>query len=114
MKFSIVSENVGLLAIAGGTSAAFFSSAIENLLDKFLLKSSTVEDRAILYMALFSAMTFGLLLSVIFYAFALSGFPEKNLKPTELITIFSIYFGLGYPLLGIFLKLILSKFKAES
>ena len=83
MRLAIISDNVALLAIAGGTSAAFLNSTIENLLDKFLLKSSTVEDRVILYMALLSAMTSGLLLSVIFYAFALYGFPEKNLKPIE-------------------------------
>ena len=114
MRLSIISDNVALLTIAGGTSAAFLNSAIANLLDKFLFQSSTVEDRVILYMALLSAMTVGLLISVIFYAFAISGFTEKNLSPIELIAIFTIFFGLGYPLLGIVLKLIRSKFKVES
>ena len=118
MFISISSDNVALLAIAGGTSAAFFNSAIENLLDKFLLKSSTVANKVILQVALLSAVTVGLLLIVIFYAFALYGFPEKNLNPIELIAIFTIFWGLGYPLLGGVVKVvnrsIYSRFKAKS
>lgn len=64
--------------------------------------------------ALLSAMAGDLLLGIIFYAFAMYGFPEKALKPARLIAIFTIILGLGYPLLGIVLNFIYSKFKVQS
>lgn len=53
-----------------------------------------------------AGLTLGLLLAVIFYAFALYGFTESRLTPLTIIALFTLSIGLGYPLLGVILKLI--------
>lgn len=108
MTIFVTSNHIALAAIAGGIFSAFLISAIEDLLDKFIYRTQEIEIKTILIKGLISSFTVGLLLSIIFYAFAVYGFPDKEFTPIQLITIFTLFFGFGYPLIGVTLKSIRS------
>ncbi len=46
------------------------------------------------------------------YAFALYGFPQVIMFSTEIIALFTLCFGLGYPFLGAIIKIFYSRLSA--
>ena len=104
MAIRFLSEHLALVAMAGGIISAGINTAIEDLLDA-LIDKENFKIRETLSKSAIMSCTVGLLLGIIYYAFALYGFPEKDMTPIQLISCFSIFFGLGYPLIGAAIKL---------
>lgn len=106
MLVSFLSNHLGLVAIAAGILSATVYSGLENLSDTLILKRA-FEVKTTLLMSITSGCTTGLLLAIIYYGFALYGFTESNLTPVQIMVLFASSVGLGYPLLGVILKLII-------
>lgn len=105
MFTSFASDHLALVAIAAGVISASLNTVIEDLLDK-LIDRETFKIREALVKCLLAGFTVGWLLSVIYYAFAIYGFPESSMTPIQIIILFALYFGLINPFLGIILKLL--------
>ncbi|MEL6442373.1 MAG: hypothetical protein AAFQ80_24395 [Cyanobacteria bacterium J06621_8] len=109
MLISYLSSHVALVAVMGGIVSAVFHRGIEDLLFPLVNQNATWNLRETFVKCLVSGLILGPLLGVIYYAFALYGFPEKELTPIQIIALFTLFFGLFYPLLGIVLQLLISK-----
>ena len=108
MSITFLSEHLALIALIGGIVSAGMNTGIEDLLNA-LINKENLNIRETLLKSAIMACTVGLLLGVIYYAFALYGFSEKNMTPIQLISCFSTFFGLGYPLIGAAIKLFNSR-----
>ena len=106
-----LTEHIFLVAIVGGVISATSITGIGDLLSVAIDKE-TWKIRETLSKCLIASCTSGLLLSVIYYAFAMYGFPESNMTPVQIIVLFTCCFGLGFPLLDVILKLVNRKLLA--
>ena len=109
MLISFLSSHVALVAVTGGTMSAIFNTGIEDLLSPLIDQDSTLDIRVNFSKCLVSGLTVGLLLSIVYYAFAQYAFPDKEMTPIQLIALFTLVFGLVYPLLSVLLQLLHSK-----
>ena len=89
------------------------NTAVEDLLNN-LIDQETLKIKATLLKCLIASCTVGLLLGVIYYAFAKYGFPESNLTPIQIIFLFILLFGLGNPLLDAVIKMFYSRIIAKN
>lgn len=115
IKFAFIplaSVHLAIMAIAGGMASAAMNTGIEDLLYS-LIDKEDLNIRQTLAKSLITSFTVGLLLSVIYYAFAVYGLTESSLTPVRLIFYFTIFFGLGYPLIGVVIKLFYSRLLNE-
>jgi|GEM_PF-2509841 len=107
MDIFALSNQIVLAAIVGGTISAGSNSVIADLADVFVRHTQQEFNfRSILSKSLLSSLTSGLLLSAIFYAFAVYAYPGAVITPVQIIELFTLFFGLGYPLLDLFLAII--------
>lgn len=106
MDILALSNHVVLAAIVGGTISAGSNSVIADLANVYVLNTQPLNIKSILSKSVISSLTLGLLLSVIFYAFAVYAYPNAIITPVQIIELFTLFFGLGYPLLDLFLALI--------
>lgn len=109
MNIFAPSNHIALAAIAGGTITAGLNSAIMGYVDAFIRHTQKFSTKEIVAKSLVSSFSVGLLLSVIFYAFAIYGYPNASLSPVQIIGLFTVCFGLGYPLLDLIIALIRNK-----
>ncbi|MEM8717994.1 MAG: hypothetical protein AAGE84_01625 [Cyanobacteria bacterium P01_G01_bin.39] len=77
MLVSFASNHLALVAITGGTISAGLNIGLKRLLDT-LIDQKAFKIRAILLQSLIASFALGLLLSVIYYAFGVYGFPESR------------------------------------
>ncbi|MEO1671168.1 MAG: hypothetical protein AAFR77_10355 [Cyanobacteria bacterium J06631_2] len=112
MSITFLSKHLALVAVAGGIASAGMNTGIEALLNA-LIDQENLKVRETLIRSIIASSTVGLLLGIIYYAFALYGFPEKNMTPIQLISLFTTFFGLGNPLIGAAIKLFYSSFLAK-
>lgn len=106
MNIFALSNHIVLAAIIGGTISAGSNSVIVDLADVFVRNTQQLDLKAIVSKSLLSSLTLGLLLSAIFYAFAVYAYPNAVITPVQIIELFTLFFGLGYPLLDLFLAII--------
>ena len=106
MDILALSNHIVLAAMIGGTVSAGSNSVIGDLADVYVRHTQQLNIKTILSKSLISSLTLGLLLSVIFYAFAVYAYPGALISPVRIIELFTLFFGLGYPLLDLFLALI--------
>ena len=106
MNIFALSNHIVLAAIIGGTISAGSNSVIADLADVFVRHTQQLDLKAIVSKSLLSSLTLGLLLSAIFYAFAVYAYPDAIITPVQIIELFTLFFGLGYPLLDLFLAII--------
>ena len=99
------SEHLWLVAISGGMISAGMNTVLEDLINA-LIDRENLEIRTTLLKSAIATCTVGLLIGIIYYAFARYGFPESSLTPMRLIFWFTIWFGLGNPLLSATIKLV--------
>lgn len=105
MLVSFASNHLALVAITGGTISAGLNIGIKRLLDT-LIDKKALKIRETLFQCLIASFTIGLLLSVIYYAFGLYGFPESRMTPIQIIAIFTLCVSFGDPLLDAILRLL--------
>ena len=103
------SNNLVLIALAGGCLCAVFSSIIDDLFKIFIVKKSSINIKQIVTKCAIYRLTLGLLLSVVFYAFAL-----KETEPIKIIFILTIGFGVIIPILSKLLVFFYSKIFAPN
>ncbi len=113
MSISFASNHLALVAIAGGIVSAGMNTGIEDFLNA-LIDKEIFKIRETLLQSLIASCTVGLLLGIIYYAFALYGFPESNMTSIQIISLFTLFFGLGNPLLGTAIKLFYSRLLAKN
>ena len=106
MNLFALSNHVVLAAIIGGTISAGSNSVIASLADVYVLHTQQLDLKSILSKSLISSLTLGLLLSFVFYTFAVYAYPNAIITPVQIIELFTLFFGLGYPLLDLFLTFI--------
>ena len=109
MDIFILSNHVALAAIAGGITSALLNSVIGDYVDVCIRGNRQFNLRTTLAKSLVSIFTLGLLLSVIFYAFAVYGYPNARLTHVQIVALFTLCFGLGYPVLDMAIASIRSK-----
>ena len=100
------SNHIAQAAIAGGIVSAGFNVVMSDFVDVFIRRTTELDLKTTLSKFLLSSLTLGLLLSVIFYAFAMYGYPNANISKVQIIALFTLCFGLGYPTLDMLLALI--------
>ena len=109
MNIFAPSNHIALAAIAGGTISAGLNSLTTDFADVFIRHAQKFDLKTMLLKSLLSSFTLGLLLSVIFYALAVYGFPNAKISTVQIIALFTLFFGLGYSLLDMLMALIRSK-----
>ena len=109
MNILTPSNQIVLVAILGGMITASLNSVIMDYVNIFIRQTQKFNLKTMLSKSLLSSMTLGLLLSVIFYAFAVYGYPQATIAPVQIIALFTLFFGLGYPLLDMLLAMIRNK-----
>jgi len=103
------SNHIAQAAIAGGIISAGLNSVIGDYVSVSIRQAQEFDFKVMLVKSLISSLTLGLLLSVIFYAFAMYAYPNAKLTPVQIIALFTLCFGLGYPLLDMLLASIRNK-----
>ena len=106
MDLFALSNHIVLAAIIGGTISAGSNSVIGDLSNVFVHQTQQLDIKSILSKSIVSSLTLGLLLSAIFYAFAMYAYPNAIISSVQIIELFTLFFGLGYPLLDLFLAFI--------
>lgn len=109
MNTFTLSNHVALAAIAGGIISALLNSVIGDYVDVCIRHNRQFNLKTTLAKSLISSLTLGLLLSIIFYAFAVYGYPNARFTHVQIVALFTLCFGLGYPLLDMAIASIRSK-----
>ncbi|MGD1918387.1 MAG: hypothetical protein ACFCAD_05555 [Pleurocapsa sp.] len=109
MNIFTPSNHIALAAIAGGMTSAGLNSVIADYVNVSIRHTQSFNLKTALSKFLISSFTLGLLFSVIFYAFAMYAYPNASLTPVQIIALFTLCFGLGYPLLDMLMALIRNK-----
>ena len=109
MNIFAPSNHIALAAIAGGITSAGLNSVVADYVDVSIRHTQRFSFKTALSKLLISSLTIGLLLSVIFYAFAMYAYPNASLTPVQIIALFTLCFGLGYPILDMLVAMIRSK-----
>ena len=99
MNIFAPSNHIALAAIAGGITSAGLNSAIADYVDVSIRRTHKFDFKTALSKFIISSFTLGLFLSVVFYAFAMYAYPNASLTRVQIIALFTLCFGLGYPLL---------------
>ena len=89
------SNNLVIIALTGGCFCAVFSSLIDDLFEALIVKKSSINVKIIVTKCALYGLTLGLLLSVVFYAFAV-----QEAEPIRMIFIFAIGLGIIIPVLS--------------
>ena len=109
MNIFTLSNNVALAAIAGGIISAVLNSVIGDYIDVSIRRDRPFNLKSTLAKSLISSLTLGILLSVVFYAFAVYGYPNARFTHVQIVALFTLCFGLGYPLLDMLVASIRNK-----
>ena len=109
MNIFTLSNHVALAAIAGGIISAVLNSVIGDYVDVSVRRNRKFELKTTISKSIVSSLTLGLLLSVIFYAFAVYAYPNARFTPIQIVALFTLFFGLGYPLLDMLVASIRNK-----
>ncbi len=109
MNIFAPSNHIALAAIVGGITSAGLNSAIGDYVSVSIRQAQEFDLKAVLVKSLVSSLTLGLLLSAIFYAFAMYAYPNASITPVQIIALFTLCFGLGYPLLDMMMAMIRNK-----
>ena len=99
MDILALSNHVVLAAIVGGTISAGSNSVIADLANVYVLNTQPLSIKSMLSKSVISSLTLGLLLSVIFYAFAVYAYPNAIITPVQIIELFTLFFGFGLSLI---------------
>lgn len=103
-----LSGTIAVAAVSAGILTATSSSAIDSLFTTFVAKKSSENIKTIIKTSLLTGCTGGILVSIIFYTFAIA-----DDAPIETIVVYSIIIGIVSPLVSkllifIYLKLFCS------
>ena len=109
MNIFTLSNHVALAAIAGGIISAVLNSVIGDYINVSIRQNQQFNFKKTLTKSLVSSLTLGLLLSVVFYAFAVYGYPNARFTHVQIVALFTLCFGLGYPLLDMAIASIRNK-----
>ncbi|MEM7758850.1 MAG: hypothetical protein AAF298_12100 [Cyanobacteria bacterium P01_A01_bin.40] len=113
MFIPLASNQIALVAVAGGMISALLNTGIEDLLNTLIVNKTLIIGEMLLK-CLIASFTVGLVLSIIYYAFVVYGFSESSMSSIQIIVLFTFYFGIANPLLGVALKLLYSKLLAKN
>jgi heme/copper-type cytochrome/quinol oxidase subunit 3 len=103
------SNHIALAAIIGGMTSAGLNAVIADYVDVSIRNTQKFCLQTTFAKLFVSSFTVGLLLSVIFYAFAVYGYPNASMTPVQIIALFTLCFGLGYPILDMLMAMIRNK-----
>ncbi len=109
MNIFTPSNHIALAAILGGVTSASLNSIASNYIDVSIRHTQKFSIKTTLSKLIVSSTFLGLLLSTVFYIFAVYAFPHARFTPVQIIALFTLCFGLGYPLLDMSLALIRNK-----
>ena len=103
------SNHIAQAAIVGGTISAGLNSIIGDYVNVSIRQAQEFDLKTAFSKLLLSSLTVGLLLSVIFYAFAMYAYPNASMTPVQIIALFTLCFGFGYPMLDMLVAMIRNK-----
>ncbi|MEM8827819.1 MAG: hypothetical protein AAGE96_00495 [Cyanobacteria bacterium P01_G01_bin.19] len=109
MNIFAPSNHIALAAIVGGVTSAGLNSIVSNYVDVSIRHTQKFSIKTTLPKFIVSSVLLGLLLSAIFYISAVYAFPNARFTPVQIIALFTLCFGLGYPLLDMSIALIRNK-----
>ncbi|MCC0176987.1 hypothetical protein I4641_08355 [Waterburya agarophytonicola K14] len=103
------SNHIAQAAIAGGIISAGLNSVIGDYVNRSIRQAREFDFKVVLVKTLVSCLTLGLLLSVIFYVSAVYAYPNASITPVQIIALFTLCFGVGYPILDMLIATIRNK-----